>query len=105
MTTLSQPSPQNLQLQVDSADTFDIREFAVDEGVNALFSIELVVRCANPAVDFEGIIGAQATFRIGVDGSVVGDTPPPSWDGVVSDIEQVTAEDTGLSTYRIRLAP
>ena len=34
MTTLSLPSrPQNLELQVDSGDAFDVREFAVEEGV------------------------------------------------------------------------
>jgi type VI secretion system secreted protein VgrG len=99
------PTPQNLALQIDSADTFDVREFKVEDGVNALFSIELMVRCANPAVDFESTIGAQASFRIGVDESVLGDTPSPSWSGVVTDIQQVTSEEAGLSTYRIRVAP
>ncbi|NUP10787.1 MAG: type VI secretion system tip protein VgrG [Polyangiaceae bacterium] len=105
MTTLSLARPQNLELRVDSTDAFDVREFVVDEGVNSLFSIELVVRCANPAVDLESTIGSQATFRVGLDPLAMPDTPSPSWDGVIADFEQVTSEDTGLSTYRIQIVP
>jgi len=96
---------QTLRLQVDAVDAFDVREFVVDEGVNTLFSIELMVRCENPAVDFEQTIGAQASFSIGVDPTALPDTPSPSWNGVVAKFEQVTAEPSGLSTYRVRLAP
>ena len=91
--------PQDLQLQIDSSDTFDVREFVVDDGVNSLFAIDLLVRCENPAVDFEKTIGASATFRIG------GDANSPKWSGIVSDIRQGTAEGTGLSTYSISLSP
>ncbi len=99
------PVTQNLELQVDSGDAFDVRDFAVNEGVNSLFSIDLVVRSSNPAVDFEATIGAQAKFRIGVSSSALGDVPSPTWTGVVTDIEQLASEDTGLSTYRVRMAP
>ena len=105
MTTASLPSGQNLELRIDSPDAFDVRELAVEEGVNTLFTIELMVRCENPAVDLEGTIGAQATFRIGLDPLAMPDTPSPSWDGIVADIEQVAAEESGLSTYRIQLVP
>jgi type VI secretion system secreted protein VgrG len=104
-TEIKLPTPQNLQLTVDSPDTFDIREFSVEDGVNALFSIELVVRSENPAVDFERTIGAQASFRIGADAALLPDLPSPTWSGVVTDIRQLASEETGLSTYRIRLAP
>jgi type VI secretion system secreted protein VgrG len=97
--------PQNLELQVDSTDIFDVREFKVNEGVNTLFSVDLLVRCSNPAVDFEATVGAQAMFRIGLNPLALPDTPSPSWNGVVSNIEQVASEDKGLSTYRIRLVP
>ena len=72
------PVTQNLELQVDSGDAFDVRDFAVNEGVNSLFSIDLVVRSSNPAVDFEATIGAQAKFRIGVSSSALGDVPSPT---------------------------
>jgi type VI secretion system secreted protein VgrG len=96
-------SPQNLQLQVESPDTFDVREFVVHEGVNALFSVDLVVRSSNPAVDFESTIGARASFRIGLD-PTRGATSP-SWTGIITDIAQLASEDSGLSTYRIQVAP
>ena len=52
--------PQNLELQVDSTDSFDVREFKVNEGVNTLFSVDLLVRCSNPAVDFEATVGTPS---------------------------------------------
>ena len=98
-------SAQNLELQVDSPDAFDVRELAVEEGINVLFSIDLVVRSTNPAVDLESTIGAQARFRIGTRAATTPETPSPTWTGIVTDIEQLASEDTGLSTYRVRLAP
>ena len=54
-----------LELRTDPAhDTFDVRHFAVQDGINTLFSVDLVVVCENPAVDFEATIGAKASFRI-----------------------------------------
>ncbi|MBL8740685.1 MAG: type VI secretion system tip protein VgrG, partial [Myxococcales bacterium] len=97
--------PQNLELHIDTPDRFDIREFSVDDAVNALFTVELMVRCENPAVDFERTIGAHASFRIGASATLLPGMPSPTWSGVVTDIQQVASEDTGLSTYRIRLAP
>ncbi len=106
MTTNPSSAPaQNLQLQVSSADLFDVREFEVKDGINALFSIELIARCSNPAVEFEDVIGAPAAFRIELKADLFQNMPSPCWTGIVADIEQLTAEDTGLSTYRLRLVP
>ncbi len=105
MTSSLPLSAQNLELQVESPDAFDVRELSVEEGINVLFSIDLVVRSTNPAVDLEGTIGAQARFRIGTNAATTPDTPSPTWTGVVADIEQLASEDTGLSTYRVRLVP
>ncbi len=105
MTSPPAQRPQDLQVQVDTPDKFDIREIVVHEGINALFSIDLMVRCDNPDVDFEKTIGANAKVRIGVDPTLHPDTPPLTWTGLVADIEQVSSERTGLSTYRLRIAP
>ncbi|NUP05372.1 MAG: type VI secretion system tip protein VgrG [Polyangiaceae bacterium] len=105
MAALNFSRPQNLQLLVDSPDSFDIREFKVTDGLNMLFSVDLVVRCSNPSVDFEETIGRAATFRIETNQAVYPEMASPSWSGIVADIEQAASEDTGLSTYRIRLAP
>jgi type VI secretion system secreted protein VgrG len=97
-------NPQDLQVQIESSsDSFDVREYSVDEGIHSLFSIELTVHSQNPAVDFEATIGSQASFKIGGDAAAFAATP--KWTGIVSDIQQLRSEDTGLSTYRIRIAP
>ena len=106
MTTVSLlNSPQNLELQVDSPDTFDVREYTVNEGVNTLFTVDLLVRCSNSAVDLEATIGAQASFRIGLNPLAHPDTASPRWSGLIRNVELVASETTGLSTYRVRLAP
>ena len=101
-TDLAPPTSQNLELQVDSPDVFDVREFKVEEGVNTPFTIDLVVRCTNPALELSKTIGVHASFRIGMK---EGATPSPRWTGVVAKVELLASEDTGLSTYRFRLAP
>ena len=59
MNVLDSLRPQNLRLTVQSSDSFDVREFAVEDGIHSLFSVDLTVRCANPAVDFEATIGSE----------------------------------------------
>jgi len=97
--------PENLRLVVDAADTFDVREFRVKDGINQLFTVDLKVRCENPAVDFEETIARAATFRIETDKAIYGDLPSPAWSGIIADIQQLTSEDTGLSTYQIEIVP
>jgi type VI secretion system secreted protein VgrG len=104
-----------LELRTDPAhDNFDVRHFAVQDGINTLFSVDLVVVCENPAVDFEATIGAKASFRISGAGeahdAAGGDSDLESgtartWSGVIADIAHLHAPDTGLSTYGIRIAP
>src|SRR5687768_8474831 len=97
--------PQNLQLLIDAPDTFDVRDFRVRDGINQLFTVDLMVRCENAAVDFEEVIARAATFRIELDKARYPDLPAPSWSGIVADIQQVTSEEAGLSTYQIELVP
>lgn len=105
----------HLELRTDPAhDNFDVRHFAVQDGINTLFSVDLVVVSENPAVDFEATIGAKASFRISGAGEApdaIGGEPglesgtTRTWSGVIADITQLHAPDTGLSTYGIRIAP
>lgn len=93
-----------LELRTDPAhDDFDVRHYAVQDGINTLFSVDLVVVSENPAVDFEATIGAKASFRIGEPG--LEDGTARTWSGVIADIAHLHAPDTGLSTYGIRIAP
>lgn len=94
----------NLALDVDAPESFDVREFIVEDGLSALFVVDLVVVSANPAVDFEEIVGKEATFRVGLEAGVYAGSSR-SYSGVVSEILQARSEPTGLSTYRITLSP
>ena len=106
MSTENVTRAQHLEeLHVEGGDAYEVREYVVHEGVNTLFSIDLVVRSHNDAVDLEATVGAEARFRMAVDPTHLPNTEPLLWTGVVSDIEHVTAESQGLSTYHIRLAP
>jgi type VI secretion system secreted protein VgrG len=98
-------SPQHLELIVDTGDVFDVREFSATEGLNSLFSVELTVRSSNAAVDLESTVGARATFRLRLDSASMPDVPSPAWTGLVADVQQVAAEESGLSTYRIEVVP
>ncbi len=62
------------ELHVEGGDAFEVREYVIHEGVNTLFSIDLVVRCHNDAVDLEATVGAEARFRMAVD-----HTHLPTW--------------------------
>jgi type VI secretion system secreted protein VgrG len=93
------------ELHIEGGDAYDVREYVIHEGVNTLFSIDLVVRCHNDAVDLEATVGAEARFRLAVDPTHLPHLEPLQWTGVVSDIEHVVSEGDGLSTYHLRLAP
>ncbi|HZF49731.1 MAG TPA: type VI secretion system tip protein TssI/VgrG [Polyangiaceae bacterium] len=103
---MSTATPSNsLSLELDASDTFDVREFTVEDGLQTLFSVDIVAVCPNPAVDFEKTVGRQATFRIQGGTGVSGNTEAPLWSGVVSEVHQLRAEDTGLSTYHLTIVP
>ncbi|HVY44923.1 MAG TPA: type VI secretion system tip protein TssI/VgrG [Minicystis sp.] len=95
---------QALTLELEGKDRFDVREYALEEGLSAPFSIDLVAMCENPAVDFEQIVGKDATFTI-VGRDVSGASVPHAWTGVVSEIHQLVAETAGLSTYHLTVVP
>jgi type VI secretion system secreted protein VgrG len=94
----------SLSVELDSDDLFDVREFTLEDGLSTLFSIDIVAVSSNPAVDFEEIVGTQATFRIR-GGERVEGAAASQWSGIISEIHQLRSEDTGLSTYHLTLVP
>jgi len=96
------PGPNNLELVLASGDALDVRRFQVKERVSTLFEVKLVVLGANPDLDLEAIVGSPARFvaRGGAESAHV-----RSWSGVCIRLEQVRAEETGLSTYELEIAP
>ncbi|MBK8939857.1 MAG: type VI secretion system tip protein VgrG [Polyangiaceae bacterium] len=97
--------PQNLTLQIEGPEAFDVRQFTLEDGLSTLFYVDLVATSSNPAVDLDELIGKPGTFSIGLDPSRYPASPVRTYAGVVSEILQLRAETTGLSTYRITLAP
>jgi type VI secretion system secreted protein VgrG len=92
-----------LTLKLASADLFDVREFTVEEGLSRLFDVRLTAMSASADVDFEAAIGGPARFEILRTSPVDGETR--HWNGICVRLEQVRAEEAGLSTYAIRIAP
>jgi type VI secretion system secreted protein VgrG len=85
-------------------DSLSARRFTVYESVSGLFSVVVWAMSPSPFLDLEALVGKPASLRI-ESGTKFALTGARSWSGVVSYIEQVQAEPTGLSTYRLRLAP
>ena len=92
---------QSLDVTVASGDALDVKQFAVEERISALFSVDLVVLCNNPNIDFDSVVGQPASFltRYGLLDQ------PRFWTGVCNRFEQIVAEETGLSTYRLTIVP
>jgi type VI secretion system secreted protein VgrG len=81
-------------------DSLTVRSFTVSERMSAPFEISVTAMSRLDDIDFETIIGQPASFRIQVsDGKTRG------WSGVCNHFEQLQAEDTGLSTYLVRIVP
>lgn len=98
-------SRSSFRLDTSVASALDVREFSVDDGLNALFSVELEAMSKDPAIDFEELVGQPAAFHVELDESVYPETPRRSWSGVVSEAHLLRSETTGLSTYQVTLAP
>lgn len=93
-----------LNLDLDAADRFDVRSATIEDGLSSLFTVRLVALSTNPAVDFESVIGRNATFSIAT-ANPASAALPSRWSGLISEINQLRSEDTGLSTYELHLAP
>ncbi len=96
---LSAMTQPDLVLQV-GAD-LDVRSFDVREGISRLFSVDLVCRSPDAAIDPDALIGRAVTFSVrrGLAGH------QRLWAGVVSHFAAVEAEEAGLSTYDMTIVP
>ena len=88
----------NLLLQVASGEHLDVRAFNVDQAINENFSVSLLVLAKSPDVDFDDILGKDASFTLM--GKV-----PRVWKGICNHVEQDHTDEKGLSTYRLTLVP
>jgi type VI secretion system secreted protein VgrG len=94
-----------LALTFDSKeDSLSVRRFAVHEAMSSLFSVSIWARSPSDDLDLEAFVGRAASFTAG-SGMLHALHGPQGWTGVVSHMEQVHAESTGLSTYYLRIVP
>jgi type VI secretion system secreted protein VgrG len=93
----------HLSLTVASGDALDVREFDIDQKMNALFSVVLTVVSDNPSIDFDAILGKDASFSLRT--GLRAEAPTRAWAGVVSDMVQIRVEERGLATYKLTIVP
>jgi type VI secretion system secreted protein VgrG len=93
----------NLSVKVTSDDALDVREFHVKEALSSLFDVTLTVVSDNPDIDFEAVIGQEASFTL--HGRAGGGTQARTWSGIAAEMQQIRVEPGGLSTYHLRIVP
>jgi type VI secretion system secreted protein VgrG len=91
-----------LGLELAAGFGLDVRRFRVTERISSLFQISVVAVSDDPDLDFEEVVGHPARFvaRAGIN-----PRNARAWSGICTQIQQLSAEETGLSTYEILLAP
>jgi type VI secretion system secreted protein VgrG len=93
----------NMSATVASGDVLDVREIHVHQALSSLFDVTLTVLSDNPDIDFEAVIGQDASFTL--HGRVAGVNQLRTWSGVAAEMHQIRVETAGLSTYHLRLVP
>ncbi|KYF55386.1 hypothetical protein BE04_51175 [Sorangium cellulosum] len=93
---------RHTEVTVASGDRLDVRQFHISERMSALFELSFIVVCENADIDFDAVVGQPMTFtlRQGTHERAV-----RTWTGICSHIEQVAAEELGVSTYKLVMVP
>jgi type VI secretion system secreted protein VgrG len=79
-------------------DTLSVRRFSVREGISRLFTVSVEAVSPHHDLDLAALVGRPASLRVASGAA-------RCWAGVCSEIEQLRAETTGLSTYALRIVP
>ena len=94
--------PASFSLRVASGDQLDVRQFTTREQLSTLFSVSVTVVADNADIDFEALIGQPAQFTalggVATEQSRV-------WTGICKEVQEIAAEEAGLSTYVIEIVP
>ncbi|MFS8068677.1 MAG: type VI secretion system Vgr family protein, partial [Byssovorax sp.] len=77
-----------------------VRAVSIAEGLSTPFEVALAMMSPESDLDFERLIGAEASFRM--DSGPLGQR---AFSGVVSFVELVDVEAGALSTYTLRIVP
>ncbi len=103
MSALADALRPNLNVEVASGDLLDVRKFHVTEPMSDLFEVRLMVMSPNPEIDFEAVLGKEATFSISRDRLL--SVAYRTWTGICHHIQQIESEEQGLSTYELVIVP
>jgi type VI secretion system secreted protein VgrG len=92
----------NERITIASKDALDVREYTVEQAMGTLFTVMVTAVSSNPDIDFEEVIGHEASFTL-VGKSLV--NLPRTWTGILNEIHQVRVDEKGLTTYQLRIVP
>lgn len=84
---------------IASGDPLDVRRFRVEDRMSRLFVVQLQVVSSNLDIEFDDVIGNDASFSLGTLLST------KTWRGVCIEMDQVRVDSDGLATYTLTLAP
>jgi type VI secretion system secreted protein VgrG len=93
----------NLAVTIASGDALDVRDFSVHEAMSSLFTVTLTCVAENPDIDFEAVVGKEASFTL--HGRVGGGMGARTWTGICDELHLLAVEEAGLSTYHVRIVP
>ena len=91
----------NMAVTVASGDALSVRDFNVNEGLSSLFTVTLTAICDNADIDFESVVGKEASFTLHGRGGAGKRT----WIGLCNELHQIGVEEGGASTYHLRIVP
>ena len=95
-----------LDVWIDGLEpALSVRRFEVRESVSELFTISLVACSPRVDLDLDDLVLRPASFLLTSGWAFVRNGGSRFYTGVCSSIEQMQAEISGLSTYRICIAP
>ena len=89
----------DLSVKVASGDALQIRQFTVQQRMSSLFVVTLVAVGENANVDFDAVVGHDATFSIRSGGQ------ERSWSGLCNRLQQIGSEEGGASIYHLNIVP
>ncbi len=89
-----------IQIPSYAGHGMSVRSIDIAEGLSSPFEVAFAAVTPDSDLDFERLIGAEATLRIDE-----GSLGRRAFSGVVSFVEQMEVEPGGLTTYMLRIVP
>ena len=93
-----------LRVEVGSGDVLDVQQFSVHQRMSALFQVSLIAVSHNANIDFDAVVGKEASFLILTD-PLSGMQEPRCWRGVCNQFQQMDVGLEGASTFQINIVP